>query len=480
MNENVNRDLFITETIINHLQRLYPNEYSDETIIKNYKKYVKLMSLKKASEDNEDVIFSSRNTEKLEALNRYFYGNSDGSRTSAGDGIAGRYLRTIENIKSIINSNDNAIKDIVTNIYQIVDVGENASKEAFTKYINEIIIPGLQAENTNSSDISNFQVVNKSIKENIDKELYDKTINTVIEDKKKKEEQQKVDIEKYKKEQKDKDDITKRDNDVKAKKYEEKKAKKEQEKKEKEKKDEAKKTKDYSLIIEDKFQEIQNLIVNSDYKDYYNKIISDYISVTLDKVKDKDKEKIDILTNLQAHIKLVKTGGAQKTEEELKAELKTILDAEINEKKDSLTKLERTRDTYESELKTLNKKIKDLGLADSEDELTKIKEKKNKSEEKLKEEVEKQKKIETEITELDNFKDEFTKLINNLNQLKQLLTDLKIKYNTIKKVFKKKKKKKNMTMANPMKKNKPMKKNMTMAKPKKKKKKKKKRLKFFQ
>ena len=390
MNENVNRDLFITETIINHLQRLYPNEYSDETIIKNYKKYVKLMSLKKASEDNEDVIFSSRNTEKLEALNRYFYGNSDGSRTSAGDGIAGRYLRTIENIKSMINSNDNAIKDIVTNIYQIVDVGENTSNEAFTKYINEIIIPGLQVENTISSDITNFQVVNKTIKENIDKELYDKTINTVIEEKKKKEEKQKVDIEKYKKEQKEKDDKTKKDNDEKAKKYEEKKAKKEQEKKEKDKKDEAKKTKEYSLIIEDKFQEIQNLIVNSDYKDYYNKIISDYISVSLDKVKD--KEKIDILTNLQSYIKLVKTGGAQKTEEELKTELKTILDAEITEKKDSLTKLERTRDTYESELKTLNKKIKDLGLTESEEELKNIKEKKGKLEDKLNQEVEKQKK----------------------------------------------------------------------------------------
>ena len=42
---------------------------------------------------------------------------------------------------------------------------------------------------------------------------------------------------------------------------------------------------------------------------------------------------------------------------------------QYNEKKDSLTKLERTRDTYESELKTLNKKIKDLGLAESDSEL---------------------------------------------------------------------------------------------------------------
>ena len=96
MNENVNRDLFITETIINHLQRLYPQEYSDAAIIKKYKKYVELMSIKQASEDNEDVIFSTQNQQKLAKLNTYFYGNSDGSRTSAGDGIAAKYIRTIE------------------------------------------------------------------------------------------------------------------------------------------------------------------------------------------------------------------------------------------------------------------------------------------------------------------------------------------------------------------------------------------------
>ena len=429
MNENVNRDLFITETIINHLQRLYPQEYSDAVIIKRYKKYVELMSLKKAAEDNEDVKFSTENQRKLAKLNTYFYGNSDGNRTSPGDGIASRYLRTIETIKSMINSNDNAIKDVVTNIYQLVDIGDSTSKESFSKYINEIIIPGLQSENTSSKDITNFSITNKIIKDNIDEEVYQDKVTAAKEEKKKKEDRQKEDIERYKKEQKDKDDKIKEENKENAKKSEEKKAKKEQEKKEKDKKDEAKKTKDYSLIIEDKFQEIQNLIVNSDYKDYYNNIISDYISVTLDKVKD--KEKIDILTNLQSYIKLVKTGGAQKTEEELKAELKTILDAEIIEKKDSLTKLERTRDTYESELKTLNKKIKDLELTDSANELIKIRGKKEKSEEKLKEEVEKQKNKEKEITELEDFKGEFNKLIDHLNKLRTSLTDLKIKYNTL-------------------------------------------------
>ena len=137
MNENVNRDLFITETIINYLQRLYPNEYSDTTIIKKYKKYVELLSIKKAAEDSDDVKFTSKNQTKLEELNRYFYGNSDGSRRAAGDGIATRYLRTIENIKALIDSNDNAIKDIVSNIYQIIDIGDTTNTEAFNKYIND-------------------------------------------------------------------------------------------------------------------------------------------------------------------------------------------------------------------------------------------------------------------------------------------------------------------------------------------------------
>jgi len=173
MNENVNRDLFITETIINYLQRLYPNEYSDETIIKNYKKYIKLLSIKKAAEENDDVKFSIKDEARLEKLNTYFYGNSDGSRTSAGDGIAARYLRAIQNIKSLIDSNDNAVKDVVSNIYELVDIGDESSKEAFSKYINEIIIPGLQSENTSSKDITNIPIVKKVIKKkNLKKVVY--------------------------------------------------------------------------------------------------------------------------------------------------------------------------------------------------------------------------------------------------------------------------------------------------------------------
>ena len=115
MNENVNRDLFITETIINYLQSLYPNEYSDEEIISRYKEYIKLKSLKKAAKDNEEVKFRTRDKAKLEELNIYFYGNSDGSSTGSGNSIVNNYIKAIENIKALINSNDNAIKDVLAN-----------------------------------------------------------------------------------------------------------------------------------------------------------------------------------------------------------------------------------------------------------------------------------------------------------------------------------------------------------------------------
>ena len=125
MNENANRDLFITETIINYLQRLYPNEYSDVIIIKKYKKYIQLATKKKAAEDNENVKFTTKDAAKLEELNIYFYGNSDGSSTSTSDGIAAKYMRTIENIKSLIYSNDNAIKDVVSNIYGVLVIDDS-------------------------------------------------------------------------------------------------------------------------------------------------------------------------------------------------------------------------------------------------------------------------------------------------------------------------------------------------------------------
>ena len=51
MDDN-NRELYISEFIINYLQTHYPNEYSDDTIISNYRKYFKLNTLYKATDGN--------------------------------------------------------------------------------------------------------------------------------------------------------------------------------------------------------------------------------------------------------------------------------------------------------------------------------------------------------------------------------------------------------------------------------------------
>ena len=354
MNENVNRDLFITETIINHLQRLYPQEYSDAAIIKKYKKYVELSSLKQAAEDDENVNFSTENEAKLAKLNTYFYGNSDGNRTSAGDGIAARYVKTIQNIKAIIDSNDNAVKDIVTNIYQLIDIGDLDNKDSFNKYINEIVIPGLQSENSSVKQITDFTIANKVINDNIDKTIYDEKIAKKTQEKKEKEDKQKADIERYKEEQNVKDEAIKVENVKKGEEQKQKKLEKEEKKKEElkqaELKEEISKSKDYDSNIDDKFQEIQNLIINSEYKEYYNKIITDYISIKLDKTKDSNK--ITILEDLQAHIKILKFGGIQKTPEELTAELKAIKENDLREKQNSLDELKKTKTKLETDLET--------------------------------------------------------------------------------------------------------------------------------
>ncbi len=117
MDGTINRDLFITETIINYLQTLHPNYYSDNAIINNYKEYIKLLANKKAADDDSTVKFSTRNQTRLNNLHIYFYGNSDGSSTGSGNSLPNKYLNTIESIKSLINSNDSAINDTVSNIY---------------------------------------------------------------------------------------------------------------------------------------------------------------------------------------------------------------------------------------------------------------------------------------------------------------------------------------------------------------------------
>ena len=241
MNETVNRDLFITETIISYLQSLYPNEYSDEEIISRYKEFVKLKSLKKAAKDSKDVIFTQEDKNKLKELNQYFYGNSDGSRTGSGSSIVDNYIKAIENIKALINSNDNAIKDVVTNIYKIIELGDTTNKESFNKFMNEIVIAGLQAENGKVAEIDNITIANKVIKETIDKELYNKTIEKAELKKKEEDEKRKADIEKIKQEEKQKEEKTKQKNELKAQEQKQEKEKKDAEKKEKDKKEESKK-----------------------------------------------------------------------------------------------------------------------------------------------------------------------------------------------------------------------------------------------
>ena len=324
MNENANRDLFITEAIINYLQRLYPNEYSDAVIIKKYKKYIELSTRKKAAEENDNVKFTTKDAAKLEELNIYFYGNSDGSRTSTGDGIAAKYVRTIENIKAMINSNDNSIKDVVTNIYQILDFDDSTTKEATDKYINEIIIPGLLSESSSAAKITDFTLTNKVINEGIDESLFSKIISDANIEKTRKDEQQKADIEKYKTEQNARDDKIKEEN----------KRKNEEEK--------TKISKEYIKIINEKFEEIQNLIYTSNYKIYYNKIINEYITKTLN--TETDREEIKILNDLQSHIKLLKMGGA-KTEEDIVKEIEILNKEDLKKKEELLDKLKKEKES---------------------------------------------------------------------------------------------------------------------------------------
>ena len=51
------RELFIIEIVINYLQSVYPNIYSDKEIIRRYIEYNKLNNKKNLSEINKDVKF---------------------------------------------------------------------------------------------------------------------------------------------------------------------------------------------------------------------------------------------------------------------------------------------------------------------------------------------------------------------------------------------------------------------------------------
>jgi len=391
MDGTINRDLFITENIINYLQTTFPNYYGDNAIIKKYKKYIELLSIKKASEDDSNVKFSIKNQEKLNNLHIYFYGNSDGSNAGSGNSLANKYLNTIESIKSLIDSNNTAINDTVSNIYDIVESSDTTTKEAFTKYINQIIIPGLQAENSASSPIAEYTIKKEEIKEDYDVNLYNQTIETAKNEATAEKQKKQQEIEKYKAEEKQRNDKTKEDNIVKRQKEKEEEAAKkiEKETKENEEKEEIdkKKFKENILEVETKFQEIQNLIINSDYKDYYNTFIDDYINLTLNKATE--EEKIKILKDLQSNIKLIKKGGVEKTEEELKQELDNIKQQELEKLKTELIELKQSKDNIEKELeknKLEFEKIKHIesDIVKKNTEIKQIEEKKSKISEQIK------------------------------------------------------------------------------------------------
>lgn len=144
---DLKRDLFISEEIISYLQSTYQNIYSDTNIIKNYVRYKELLLKKETAKTNINspefsIIFTANDEEELETLNRYFYGNSDGSNSGDGNSLAYTYLSTIDTIKELINKSDNSIKDVVTNLTALLD-NPSMSDEAYKKYLNELIIPGI-------------------------------------------------------------------------------------------------------------------------------------------------------------------------------------------------------------------------------------------------------------------------------------------------------------------------------------------------
>jgi len=132
---DLNRDLFITEFIINYLQSAYPDTYSDREIIKKFIRY------KELKEKEDDKKLTTGNEEELQHLNEYFYGNTDGtSSNNAGYNLVNTYKSTIRIIEDLISKEDNAVKDVVSELTKIIDV-DIKDDIAFKRYLNELIIP---------------------------------------------------------------------------------------------------------------------------------------------------------------------------------------------------------------------------------------------------------------------------------------------------------------------------------------------------
>ena len=178
------RDLFLSEYIINYLQSIYPDIYGDTAIINNYIRY-KILKDK----DKEDLTDSDK--QELEELNIYFYGNSDGSSSGSGNALAMNYIKTVNIIKDLISKNDNAVRDTVKNLVQILSIDEPVNDEAFKTYLNKVIIPELISNDEISTNIkynikSKNNVIKSAKEENIkQKDSEKKEKLKLIEDNKK-------------------------------------------------------------------------------------------------------------------------------------------------------------------------------------------------------------------------------------------------------------------------------------------------------
>lgn len=211
------RELFIIEIIINYLQSVYPQIYSDKEIIRKYIQYNKLINKKYLSEENKNVKFTNEDKERLDELNILFFGNEDGTNSSYAD-LPGNYLMTIRTIKELIKSDNQSIKDTISIIYSLFDNNEiSENSEALNYYLNEIIIPSLLMslgsnyinENINTKisneeytfdkykEIENEEISRiereKAEKENEKKKLKEKEKKLIEKRKEEKKEQEKLD-----------------------------------------------------------------------------------------------------------------------------------------------------------------------------------------------------------------------------------------------------------------------------------------------
>jgi len=155
MDDN-NRDLYISEIITHYLQSHYPTQYGDNAIVDNYKEFLELSKAKSELKDK----FNRESLSRLEALNEYFYGNSDGSYSGTGNDLGRQYVTTINTIKSILKSNEDAAKDIASGISSIIETSslKNGDQATTARFVSEVLIPGLLNNNILTADTSGFKI----------------------------------------------------------------------------------------------------------------------------------------------------------------------------------------------------------------------------------------------------------------------------------------------------------------------------------